>query len=114
MGFLMLEICMLLLPCCYFIVVASWRAVGPAESLSAKDGGHGLLVTVEIPFRLGAEKEGPTGRRETALWLGRRRARLGRAELGLAAGGMDYAAVGQAVSRFGKRPGKKTEPHRKL
>jgi hypothetical protein len=41
--------------------------------------------------------------RDAALWLGRRRGRLKLAELGELAGGLDYAAVGQAVSRFGKR-----------
>jgi putative transposase len=41
--------------------------------------------------------------RDAALWLGRRRGRLTLAQLGQAAGGMDYAAVGQAVSRFGRR-----------
>ncbi len=41
--------------------------------------------------------------RDAALWLGRRRGRLTLAQLGHAAGGMDYAAVGQAVSRFGRR-----------
>ncbi len=41
--------------------------------------------------------------RDAALWLGRRRGRLSLAELGVLAGGMDYAAVGQALSRFGKR-----------
>lgn len=41
--------------------------------------------------------------RDAALWLGRRRGRLSLAALGQLAGGMDYAAVGQAVSRFGKR-----------
>jgi hypothetical protein len=40
--------------------------------------------------------------RDAALWLGRRQGRLSLAELGSLAGGMDYAAVGQAVSRFGK------------
>jgi hypothetical protein len=41
--------------------------------------------------------------RDAALWLGRRQGRLSLAQLGRLAGGMDYAAVGQAVSRFGKR-----------
>ena len=41
--------------------------------------------------------------RDAALWLGRKRARYTLGELGRLAGGMDYAAVGQAVSRFGKR-----------
>ena len=41
--------------------------------------------------------------RDAALWLGRRQGRLKLAELGELVGGMDYAAVGQAVSRFGKR-----------
>jgi REP element-mobilizing transposase RayT len=41
--------------------------------------------------------------RDVALWLGRKHARLGLRELGELAGGMDYAAVGQAVARLGKR-----------
>jgi putative transposase len=41
--------------------------------------------------------------RDAALWLGRRRGRLSLRRLGELVGGMDYAAVGQAVSRFGKR-----------
>ena len=41
--------------------------------------------------------------RDAALWLGRRRGRYTLGELGQLAGGMDYAAVGQAISRFGKR-----------
>jgi hypothetical protein len=41
--------------------------------------------------------------RDAALWLGRRRGRLKLAELGERIGGMDYAAVSQAVSQFGKR-----------
>lgn len=41
--------------------------------------------------------------RDAALWLGRRRGRLRLAQLGELAGGIDYTAVGQAVSRFGRR-----------
>jgi hypothetical protein len=41
--------------------------------------------------------------RDAALWLGRKRGRYKLSELGELAGGMDYAAVGQAVSRFGRR-----------
>jgi hypothetical protein len=41
--------------------------------------------------------------RDAALDLGRRTGRLSLAQLGQLAGGLDYAAVGQAVSRFGKR-----------
>ena len=41
--------------------------------------------------------------RDAALWLGRGAGRLSLAQLGELAGGMDYAAVGQAVSRFSKR-----------
>ncbi len=40
---------------------------------------------------------------DAALWLGRRRRRLSLARLGALAGEMDYAAVSQALSRFGKR-----------
>jgi hypothetical protein len=47
--------------------------------------------------------------RDAALWLGRRQGRLKLAELGDMVGGMDYAAVGQAVSRFGKRLAKDTK-----
>jgi REP element-mobilizing transposase RayT len=52
--------------------------------------------------------------RDAALWLGRRQGRLSLAELGALAGGMDYAAVGQAISRFGKRMGKAAELRREL
>ncbi len=52
--------------------------------------------------------------RDAALWLGRRQARLGLAQLGRLAGDMDYAAVGQAVSRFGKRLEKETGLRREL
>jgi len=41
--------------------------------------------------------------RDAGLWLGRRWGRYSLRELGELAGGMDYAAVGQAVSRFGRR-----------
>ena len=41
--------------------------------------------------------------RDAALWLGRRLGRLKLQELGKLAGGLDYAAVGQAVSRLAKR-----------
>jgi len=47
--------------------------------------------------------------RDAALWLGRRQGRLKLAELGELIGGIDYAAVGQAVSRFGKRLAKDTK-----
>ena len=41
--------------------------------------------------------------RDAALWLGQRVGRLRLGEPGALAGGMDYAAVGQAVPRFNKR-----------
>jgi putative transposase len=47
--------------------------------------------------------------RDAGLWLGRRMGRLTLRELGELAGGMDYAAVAQAVSRFGKRLGQESE-----
>jgi len=52
--------------------------------------------------------EGFSGRhgdwgRDAALWLGRRVGRLRLGELGVLVGGMDYAAVGQALRRFGWR-----------
>ena len=49
-----------------------------------------------------SQRHGDWGR-DAALWLGRRRGRYRLAELGQLAGGMDYAAVGQAVSRFTRR-----------
>jgi hypothetical protein len=48
------------------------------------------------------------------LWLARKRGRYRLAELGRLAGGVDYAAVGQAVSRFGRRLEKQRELKRKL
>ncbi len=41
--------------------------------------------------------------RDAALWLGRKRGRYSLSQRGQLAGGMDYAAVGQAVSQFGQR-----------
>ncbi len=41
--------------------------------------------------------------RDAALWLGRRHGGLRLGELGRLAGGMDYAAVAQAMRRFGRR-----------
>ena len=49
-----------------------------------------------------SQRHGDWGR-DAALWLGRGRGRYSLGELGQLAGGMDYAAVGQAVSRFGRR-----------
>lgn len=49
-----------------------------------------------------SQRHGDWGR-DAALWLGRKRGRYSLGELGQLAGGMDYAAVGQAVSRFGRR-----------
>jgi hypothetical protein len=49
-----------------------------------------------------SQRHGDWGR-DAALWLGRRRGRYRLSELGQLAGGLDYAAVGQAISRFGKR-----------
>ena len=52
--------------------------------------------------------------RDAALWLGRKRGRYTLGELGQLAGGMDYAAVGQAVSRLDKRLAKPGELQRNL
>jgi putative transposase len=49
-----------------------------------------------------SQRHGDWGR-DAALWLGRRRGRYTLTELGQLAGGIDYAAVGQAISRFGRR-----------
>ena len=57
------------------------------------------------------ERRGDWGR-DAALWLGRRRLRLG--ESGQLAGGMDYTAVAQAVSRFGKRLGSEAKLRREM
>ena len=54
------------------------------------------------------QRHGDWGR-EAALWLGRRRGRYGLRELGELAGGLDYAAVGQALSRFGRRLAREPE-----
>jgi len=52
--------------------------------------------------------------RDAALWLGRKQGGLSLAELGQLAGGLDYAAVGQAISRFRKRLEKRTELQRQF
>jgi hypothetical protein len=49
-----------------------------------------------------AVRHGDWGR-DAALWLARRYGGLRLAELGQKAGGLDYAAVSQALRRFGKR-----------
>jgi hypothetical protein len=49
-----------------------------------------------------SQRHGDWGR-DAALWLGRKHGRYKLRELGELAGAMDYAAVGQAVSRFTKR-----------
>ena len=48
------------------------------------------------------ERHGDWGR-DAALWLGRRLGRLSLAQLAALAGGLDYATVGAAVSRFARR-----------
>ena len=53
------------------------------------------------------------GERRAALWFGRRQGRLSLGQLGTLVG-MDYAAVGQAVSRFGKRLMKEAKWSRRL
>ena len=52
--------------------------------------------------------------RDAALWLGRKRGGYRLGELGELAGGLDYAAVGQAVSRLGRRLEKSRELRRQL
>ncbi len=54
------------------------------------------------PWAAFCDRHGDWGR-DAALWVGRRCGRLTLAELGQRAGGVDYAAVSQAVSRFGRR-----------
>ena len=52
--------------------------------------------------------------RDAALWLGRKRGRLSLRALGELAGAMDYAAVGQAIARLGKRMARDPELRRQL
>ena len=60
-----------------------------------------------------SQRHGDWGR-DAALWLGRRRGRYRLAELGKLAGDVDYAAVGQAVSRFGRRLEQRPQLRRQL
>jgi hypothetical protein len=60
-----------------------------------------------------SQRHGDWGR-DVALWLGRRRGRYTLSQLGQLAGGLDYAAVGQAISRFGKRVQTVTELRRSV
>ena len=64
-------------------------------------------------WRQFSQRHGDCGR-DAALWLGRKRGRYKLNELGELAGGMDYAAVGQAVSRFGRRLQKEGELQRQV
>jgi chromosomal replication initiation ATPase DnaA len=52
--------------------------------------------------------------RDAVLWLGRRGGRLSLSGLGKMVGGMDYAAVGQAVRRFGRLLEKEAALRRKV
>ncbi len=52
--------------------------------------------------------------REAAWWLGHRLGRLRLSQLGELEGGTDYAAVGQALGRFGKRLEKEPKLQHKL
>jgi len=81
------------------------KTVGRKEKLSAfrrSSYPQYLKAHASRPARLG------DWGRDAALWLGR----LG--ELGQLAGGLDYAGVGQAVSRCGKRLQKGRELPRQL
>ncbi|MGA2862878.1 MAG: hypothetical protein ABSF95_00145 [Verrucomicrobiota bacterium] len=59
------------------------------------------------------DRRGDWGR-DGALWLGRRAGRLWLAELGRLAGGMGYAAVAQALTRFGRRMERTRELRQKI
>jgi hypothetical protein len=61
----------------------------------------------------GRSRHGDWGR-DAALWLGRKGGGYRLGELGEWAGGLDYAAVGQAVSRFGRRLEKNRQLRRQL
>ena len=48
------------------------------------------------------DRHGDWGR-DAALWLGRRTGRMSLAQLGKAAGGLDYAGVSKTIASFGRR-----------
>ncbi|HLH56844.1 MAG TPA: hypothetical protein VKY92_24875, partial [Verrucomicrobiae bacterium] len=73
----------------------------------------GLERLKGCPWEDFSQRYGDWGR-DAALWLGRQRGRYTLGELGQLAGGLDYAAVGQAVSRFGKRLQKGGELQRQV
>jgi putative transposase len=60
-----------------------------------------------------SQRHGDWGR-DAALWLARKRGRYRLSDLGRLAGGLDYAAVGQAVSRFARRLEEQRELRRKI
>jgi putative transposase len=72
------------------------RAATWEETLQAVERAKGE------PWKDFCQRHGDWGR-DATLWLARRFGRLKLAELGERAGGMDYAAVGQALARFGRR-----------
>lgn len=54
------------------------------------------------PWKQFADQYGDWGR-DLALWVGRRRAGMKLKELGVAAGGMDYSAVSEAIRHFERK-----------
>jgi hypothetical protein len=66
---------------------------------------QGLEVVKKERREAFRDQHGDWGR-DAALWLGRREGRLKLKRLGELAGGMDYAAVGAAISRWDRRMAK--------
>ena len=85
---------------------ANRREQAQARKLEAHAGWAAIVSALEAvkgeDWAQFSQRHGDWGR-DAALWLGRRVGRLRLGELGALAGGIDYAAVGQAVARFNKR-----------
>ena len=61
-----------------------------------------VLMDNHYHLLLETERHGDWGR-DASLWLGRRTGRMTLAQLGEAAGGLDYAVVSKSIARFGHR-----------
>jgi len=85
---------------------ANHREQRQARALCRPVGWEQIIVALEKVrgerWEQFKDRHGDWGR-DAALYLGRRHGRLTLGQLGALVDGMDYAAVGQALSRFGRR-----------
>jgi len=97
-----------------------WRAAaGPENAFEVIEGPRRPSLTNRVENRpafpqLRWRRSYRDWGRDAALWLGRRAGGVSLAELGRLAGGMEYAAVAQALTRFGRRMERTPELRQKM